>query len=289
MAVFRRLYRPYAGPFTPTWSRFLVITRYSMKDVFKSRVLVVYFTLCFIFPLLALGAIYLRHNIDLLDLLGAMGADISEWIPIDGFFFSVFLRVQGGFAFFLVLFIGPRLVSRDLANNGLALYLSRPFSQVEYVAGKVTILAGLTSLVTWVPGMLLLVLQISLEGMDWLSEYAFIAPAVLLGSWIWILVVSFLALAISAWVRWRPLAGFFLLMVYFAGDFFALIVRALFHSDWGQLVNIKKLIHIVWAGLLRLDPVAGPPIWVAWIALGAIIALSIWMLRQRIRAYEVVK
>ena len=289
MAVFSRLYRPYAGPLTATWSRFLVITRYSMREVFKSRVLVVYFTLCFVFPLVGLGAIYLRHNIDLLDLLGAMGADVSEWIPIDGSFFSVFLRAQGGFAFFLVLFIGPRLVSRDLANNGLALYLSRPFSQMEYVAGKVTILAGLTSLVTWVPGLLLVVLQISLEGADWLAEYAFIAPAVLLGSWIWILVVSFLALAISAWVRWRPLAGFFLLMVYFAGDFFALIVRALFHSDWGELVNIKKLIRIVWSGLLRLDPVAGPPVWVAWIALGGIIAFSIWMLRRKIHAYEVVK
>jgi ABC-type transport system involved in multi-copper enzyme maturation permease subunit len=195
MAVFDRLYRPYAGPFTAAWSRFLVITRYAMKDVFKSRVLVIFFTLCFVFPLVWLGAIYLRHNADLLDLLGAMGADVSQWIPIDGFFFSIFMRVQGSFAFFLVLFIGPRLVSRDLANNGLALYLSRPFSQAEYVGGKVTILAGLTSLITWVPGMLLVGLQVSLEGVEWLSGHAFVAPAILIGYWMWILVISFLALA----------------------------------------------------------------------------------------------
>jgi ABC-2 type transport system permease protein len=289
MAVFDRLYRPYAGPFTAAWSRFLVITRYAMKDVFKSRVLIIFFTLCFVFPLVWLCAIYLRHNADLLDLLGAMGADVTQWIPIDGFFFSIFMRVQGGFAFFLVLFIGPRLVSRDLANNGLALYLSRPFSQAEYVGGKVMILAGLTSLITWVPGMLLVGLQVSLEGVEWLSGHSFVAPAILLGYWMWILVISFLALAISAWVRWRPLAGFFLLMIYLAGDFFALIVRALFHSDWGQLVNIRRLIQIVWASLLHLDPVDGPPVFVAWIALFGIIAFSLWMLRRKIRAYEVVR
>jgi ABC-2 type transport system permease protein len=289
MAVFNRLYRPYDGPFTATWSRFLVITRYAMKDVFKSRMLIVYFTLCLIFPLVWAGAIYLRHNADLLNLLGAMGSTVVEWIPIDGSFFNIFLRVQGGFAFFLVLFIGPRLVSRDLANNGLALYLSRPFSQAEYVAGKVTILAGLTSLITWVPGLLLVALQVSLEGPEWFSEYAFLAPGIFFGFWIWIVVVSFLALAISAWVRWRPLAGFFLLMIYLAGDFFAFIVRTLFRSDWGQLVNIKRLIRIVWAGLLRIDPVNGPPVWVACIALIGVVVFSIWMLRRKIRAYEVVR
>lgn len=289
MAVYDREYRPYAGSMTPDWSRFLVVTRYALKDVFKSKLLIVYFTVCFIPFLVFLGMIYLRHNVDLLDLMSAMGADISDFVPIDGFFFSIFMRIQGFFAFFLVLFIGPRLVSRDLANNGLALYLSRPFSRAEYVLGKATILVGLTSLVTWVPGMLLVILQVSLEGRTWLAEYANVPTAILLGSWIWILVVAFLALAISAWVRWRPLAGFFLLMIYFAGDFFAFLVRVLFHTDWGQLVNIRRLVRIVWAGLLDLEPVAGPPVGVAWLALLGMIALSLWMLRRKIQAYEVVR
>jgi len=289
MAVYNRRYKPYAGPLTPDWSRFLVITRYALKDVFKSRLLVVYLTLCFVYPLLALAVIYLRHNVGLLDVLSAMGADVGDWVPIDGFFFNVFLRAQGGFAFFLVLFIGPRLVSRDLANNGLALYLSRPFSRSEYVLGKVTILAGLTSLVTWVPGLILVLLQLSLEGRVWFSEHAFVPAAVLLGSWVWIVVVSFLALAISAWVRWRPLAGFFLLMIYFAGDFFAFMVRILFHTEWGQLVNIRRLVRIVWAGLLHLEPVSGPPVGVAWLALLGIVGISLWMLGRKIRAYEVVR
>ena len=33
----------------------------------------------------------------------------------------------------------------------------------------------------------------------------------------------------------------------------------------------------------------GPPVWVAWLALFAIIGLCIWMLNKKIRAYEVVR
>ena len=88
---------------------------------------------------------------------------------------------------------------------------------------------------------------------------------------------------------WRPLAGFFLLMIYFAGDFFALIVRLLFHTDWGQLVNIRRLIWIVWNAGFHLEPVEGPPVVVAWIALFCIIGVCVWMLNRKIRAYEVVK
>ena len=289
MAVHYRLYRPYEGRVTPDWSRFLVITRFAVRDVFRSKLMVVFFTLCFVFPLAWAAAIYLRHNADLLEFLSSIGEGIHDWIPIDGAFFNIFLRVQGGFAFFLVLFVGPRLISRDLANNGLALYLSRPFSRAEYVAGKVTILLGLTSLVTWIPGLLLVLLQFSLEGTEWLSAYPSVPVGVVLGSWGWIVTISFLALAISAWVRWRPLAGFFLLMLYFAGDFFAFIVRQLFGTDWGQLVNIRRLARVAWAGLLDVPLPAGPPPIVAWAALAGIVGVSLLLLHRKIRAYEVVR
>ena len=71
--------------------------------------------------------------------------------------------------------------------------------------------------------------------------------------------------------------------------FFALIVRVLFHTDWGQLVNIRRLIWIVWNSAFGLEPVQGPPAWVAWLALISIIGLCLWMLNRKIRAYEVVK
>src|SRR6266852_1287555 len=37
MAVYRRNYKPYAGALTPTWSRSLVLFRYSRRRLFQSN------------------------------------------------------------------------------------------------------------------------------------------------------------------------------------------------------------------------------------------------------------
>jgi len=36
MAVHELAYKPYAGPLTPAWSRFLIIPRHAYRDVFAS-------------------------------------------------------------------------------------------------------------------------------------------------------------------------------------------------------------------------------------------------------------
>ena len=69
MAVYERTYKRYAGTTTPQWARFLVLPRYVVKDVFKSKFFLVFFIVSFIYPLLCGGAIYLRHNADLLEIL----------------------------------------------------------------------------------------------------------------------------------------------------------------------------------------------------------------------------
>ena len=63
--------------------------------------------------------------------------------------------------------MGPGLISPDLSHNALPLYLARPFSRTEYVLGKMSVLMGLMSLMTWIPGVLLFVLQGYLEGWQW--------------------------------------------------------------------------------------------------------------------------
>ena len=111
--------------------------------------------------------------------------------------------------------MGPALVAPDLRNNGLPLYLSRPFSRTEYVLGKMAVLVVLMSLITWIPGLLLFLFQGYLEGAGWLGANLRIGMAIFVGSWIWILVLSLVALALSAWVKWKPVARLTLLIVFF--------------------------------------------------------------------------
>jgi len=294
MAVYQRSFRPFAGPHTDARLRFLVPARYALQDLLKSKLFVVFLTLCLVYPLISAVVIYVRHNADLLEALAAMGAEVGGFVPIDERFFGIFMRVQGLLAFFLVLFSGPRLVSRDLANNGLALYLCRPFSKTQYVAGKLTVLALLCSLVTWIPGLVLWGFQAGLEGSAWGFANLRSAMALFVGSWIWILVLGFLALAISAWVKWRPVAGFCLLLVYFGGSFFSRMIEVLFRSEWGWVLDLDYNMHRVWAELFGTTSpfffIRAPdlPVWPPVVALAVLTGLCLLALGRRIRAYEVV-
>ena len=95
----------------------------------------------------------------------------------------------------------------DLRNNGLPLYLSRPFSRTEYVLGKMAVLVVLLSL-DHLDSRAAALLLPGLPGGRRLAGATTCgsALAIFVGSWAWILVVSLVALAISAWVKWKPVA-----------------------------------------------------------------------------------
>jgi hypothetical protein len=132
MAVYEHNYKPFSGKLTPEWSRFLIIPRHAYRSVFQSKLFTAFFVVCMAYPLIAAILIYLHHNTQA---LGILQLQINELFPIDASFFQWYLFVQGQFAFYLNLLVGPPLISRDVANNALPLYLARPFSQSEYVMG----------------------------------------------------------------------------------------------------------------------------------------------------------
>lgn len=285
MAVYERTYRPYAGGFTPERRRFLVLPRYAYAEVFRSKLFLVFFVLCFIPHLAGAVLIYLRHNASALKFLDISAAQI---LSIDGSFFFNMMAIEATMCFLLALFVGPALVAPDLRNGALPLYLSRPFTRREYVLGKLSVLALLLSAITWMPLLLLFTLQASLED-GWLAANARVGWAIFAGSWAWILVLSLIALAVSACVKWKPVARIVLLVVFFVLAGFGTAINEILDTTWGSLLNLGELIRAVWAGLfgidvrVRLD--AGP----AWIALAAACAASLVLLARRIKAYEVVR
>src|SRR3981189_1967176 len=175
MAVYEQTYKRYAGPLTPEWSRFFIIPRHAYRGVFKSKLFTAFFVICFIPLLIEAILIYLHHNVNALAILRV---DVRELIPIDASFFETFVNVQGAFAFFVTLLVGPPLVARDLRNNALPLYLCRPFSRREYVLGKMSALLFLSSAITWVPQLPLFAFQSYLEGARWFIDNLWLAGAI---------------------------------------------------------------------------------------------------------------
>jgi ABC-2 type transport system permease protein len=197
--------------------------------------------------------------------------------------------VQGVLAFVLTAFSGPGLISPDLANGALPLYFCRPFSRAEYVAGKASVLAILLSQITWIPGLILFAVQASLAGSNWTWHHLWLAGSIVLSSLIWIAVLSLLAMALSAWVKWRIVAGALLLAVLFFGAGFAQAINGVMRTQSGHFIDIVYLMTTVWTSLFRLDSgrsISSPE---AWIALLVYCGICLALLVRKVRAFEVIK
>ncbi|HEX8844687.1 MAG TPA: hypothetical protein VF791_08595 [Pyrinomonadaceae bacterium] len=303
MAVYEHTYKQYTGEVTPRWSRFLVLPRHSYRSIFQSKLFIAYFISCFIWPLICSIMIYLHHNAEALAVLELA---VRRLVPIDAAFFQNFVIYQGMAGFGITLLVGPTLVARDMTNNALPLYLCRPFSRAEYVIGKMSVLLILLSLITWVPGLLLFFFNAYLEGWGWFTQNLWIAGAIFLGSWVWILLLSLLSLAMSSLVKWRMAASAALIGIFFIPSAFAAVINTIFQSWWGHIFNVRALIGSVWGGLFGAVQQAAnprrrswqsrslfaanlePPVWSAWLMLSVICALCLLLLYRKVRAYEVV-
>ncbi|MBA3355985.1 MAG: ABC transporter permease [Pyrinomonadaceae bacterium] len=304
MAVYEHTYRNYSGPPTSEWSRFLIIPRHAFRDVFKSKLFTAFFAICFIPLLVEAVLIYLHHNVNALAILRV---NVRELIPIDAYFFQTFVNLQSGFAFFVALLVGPPLVSRDLRNNALPLYLCRPFSRPEYVAGKMSVLLILLSAMTWMPQLLLFLFQSYLEGARWFVDNLWIASAIFIGSMVWILLLALLSQAISALVKWRVIASGAILGLFFIPSVFGEVVNVIFRTRWGNIISLGALMKNISAGLfgtfertttfvtdfdgdvLNRVVLTEPPLWASWTALFVVCAICLAILSAKVKAYEVVK
>ena len=292
MAVYERTYKPYTGETTPHWSRFLVLPRYTFRRVFSARLTLAFYVLCFVPPLIGMSMVYISHNLAILERIGFQ-FEGSEFEFIGVAFFQWFLNAQNVFfGFVLMLLVGPGLVSVDTSSNALPMYFSRPFTRAEYVAGKMTVLLALLSSITWVPLLLMFLLQAYLAGNGWLGDNLRLGVTLFVGSWIWILTLTLVAIAVSASAKRKLTASIYLFGLFLLLPAFGGIVGGAFRLWWGWLLNIWVVMQRVWSSLLGTPlppPLDEVPAAVAWLTVFAIWGLSALVMWRRIRAYEIVK
>lgn len=286
MAIYARSYKPYAGPVTARVTRPLILVRYSYTRLFQSKFLVLTMALSICYPLFCAAFIYLSHNQLLLTLMNQQPGTFPK---IDGRFFYTFSIVQGAAAYLLTALIGPGLVAPDFANGAMPLYFCRPFSRAEYVIGKVLTLMILLSLVTWVPGLVLYGIQASMAGSDWFGDNLWLGRSIFVGLLTWTTLLSLLALAVSAWVKWRIAAAAVILGIFFAGAGFGAAVNAVMNTAYGSLIDLSQMMHVVWSDMFRYDSGSEITLGEAWLVLGGTAAFSLWMLSRRVRAFEVTR
>lgn len=291
MAVYKRSYKVYDGPLTPSGSRFLVLSRYSWSALFESRLFTSFTLLCFA-PLLVGGIfIYIVHSTTVQALLGA---NINNSDLITNVWFWGFLQVEIFLAFVMGVWAVPGMMIRDFANQALQLYLSRPLSRVEYLLGKISAAVLLLSAITWIPGWLLFGLNAQLEGHGWGGEHLWLMGSIFLGCMLWIAVIVLLAMALSVWVKWRIVASILMLATFIVLSAFGEIASAILGTHWGRLLNLNFVLTMIETRLFRLPQrylhmfrYEGIPVWAAWSSLLVVCLICLWVLNQRLRAREV--
>ena len=285
MAVYKRGYKRYEGSMTGRGSRLSILPRYGWHTLLQRRLMVSILILSLFWPLGCIGFVYFSNH---MELLVNFESEIDKFLRIDSGFFLLFMRVQAVFSILISVFAAPGLIAPDLANNALQLYFSRPFSRAEYVFSRLTALLGLLSLVTWIPGILLFTMQSGMAGWNWFEHNWHIGLGVFIGFLLWILLLSLLALAGSAYVKKRVIAEALILCILFVLPAVTNIFNTVFDVMWASLFDPVQVTNRIWHWLLGTTPESGPPVSGCWLAIAVMTAVLLAVLRRKLRPVEVV-
>ena len=293
MAVYKRRYHPYHGPLTPERSRFLVLTRYTLAELFRSRVFLLLFVLALV-PILFFATYIFLANSSAVQLV--LQFRVAGGFEVESRFFFVLITIQTQLAFLLTCWVCPTLVAGDLVNGALPLFLSRPFSRPEYVAGKCAVIALLLSVVTWVPGLILFSLQAGLAKGGWIWSHLWMVVPIVCCSAVWILMLSLISLAVSAWVKLRIVATGVIFCAFLVPAGLGAIFNTIMGTYWGNLLNFSQLFGLILVKGFRLESELGDPagmervpLFAAWIMMILVCVASLYILNARLRAREVVR
>ncbi len=213
----------------------------------------------------------------------------ASFLAPKGETFREFLDQQGAFVFFVTIWVGAGLIANDRRANALQLYLSKPMTSAEYIAGKLAILFLFLVSVTFLPAMMLLLTQAIFAGsLTFIANNLYLLPAITLFSLAQVLLASTTMLALSSTSKSARFVS-----IMYAGLFF--FTTALFNA----LRGITGRSSFAWLSpgasleqlgdvIFRLEPRYQLSPAIAALSVGVLIGGSIWLLMRRVRGVEIV-
>jgi ABC-2 type transport system permease protein len=264
----------------------MVLPRYAWRKLYEQRQVLVLTMAAFLWPLLCAGFVYLSNHTELL-----VGLDpgFRQFIQVDGRFFAIFMYVQGTSAVFLAALAGPGLLAPDLANNALPLYFSRPLTRWSYALARLTVIVGMLSIVTWIPGLLLFSLQVGMAGGWWFLSNWTLGAGMVVGFLLWLLILGLVAMASSAYVKWRVVAGAVSLAIFFILSGVSAMIGNVFRVTWGRVLDPAWAVNRVWCALLGVNPPEGPGAGASLLALLTFMLVLVLVIERKLRPVEVVR
>jgi ABC-2 type transport system permease protein len=203
--------------------------------------------------------------------------------------FRYFLDQQAVFVFFVTVYVGAGLIANDRRANALQIYLSKPLTRAEYIFGKMAVLVTLLLLVTWVPAVLLLFVQVAFDGsFEFLGSHLFLLPAITLFSFVQAGVVSTSMLALSSLSNNSRFVGIIYAALIFFSDALYGVLRVVTGESRLSWVSFGNNLSQLGDLLFRLPLRYSTPWVVSILMIVALVAVSVWVLDRRVRGVEVV-
>lgn len=213
----------------------------------------------------------------------------AQFLAPDARLFRDFLQQQELFLFFITVYAGSGLIANDRRANALQIYLSKPITRTEYIFAKFAVLLALLLLVTWVPAVLLLAVQVMFSGsVSFFLQNLFLLPAITLYSAIQVSAVGLTMLALSSLSRSsRYVAVMYAGLIFFSQAVYG-IVNGLTRDSTLAWLSMPLNLQQVGDAIFRLELRFHMPVWSAFLAIGLLIVASIGILAKRVRGIEVV-
>jgi ABC-2 type transport system permease protein len=271
-------YQRYAGSRGQTGAAWQVIARAGVRTVLTERKFLALL-------LVAWGPFLVRA----VQVYVAATFQQASFLAPTGETFRQFLETQSIFVFFVTIYVGAGLIAADRRANALQLYLSKPLSRWEYVAGKMAILFLFLLLVTLLPAMMLLLVQIGFAGsLAFVRQNLYLVPAITLFSLIQVLLACSTILALSSLSKSSRFVGvMYAGLTFFTGALFK-AVQAITGRSWLAWLSPTDALEQMGDVIFRLPPRFDFPVWVAALVVVGLIGASMLVLERRVRAIEVV-
>jgi ABC-2 type transport system permease protein len=278
MPIHDQSYRRYGGGKATPGHAWTVIAWAGIRQMIRKRVFLGVLLLSWMPFIIRAVQVYIAANFP----QAAMLAPTAET-------FREFLEQQDFFVFIVTIYVGAGLIAQDRRANALQIYLSKPLMRSEYIAGKAAILFTFLMLVTFLPAILLLFLQVMFAGtFTFLRSNLFLFPAITVASLLQVLVATFTILALSSLSKSSRYVGILYAgIIFFTAAIYGAVLAITASTKMSYLsltANLTQVMDVIF----RVTPRYATPWQVSLIVILALIALSISVLERRVRGVEVV-
>jgi len=278
MPIYDQGYRRYRGLRAPRVRAWAVIARTGARTLLRRRLFVSLLVL-------AWSPFFVRA----VQLYAAANLPQASFLAPTPAMFRRFLDSQDIFVFFVAVYAGAGLIANDRRANALQIYLSKPLTRTGYVFGKLSILMLFLLLVSWVPSMLLLAVQVLFAGnFTFVIENLYLLPVITVFSLVQACTASIVILALSSLSKNSRFVGIlYAALVFMTRAVFNTLWAITSDSSWSWIGFTTNLAQIGDA-IFGLPTRYATPVPVAGAALVVVLVLSVVVLARRVRGVEVV-